>query len=134
MTAQEVIDRLEAPPVPLKNDLLRRNPATASFMHRIGFAKDARELLVLLKKVEASALPEDLKDGVLDYLAARTVSVQVFGEAGTEQNPTMTKNNFAVNHNTKRKINMSATTANVKAIENGHWYQLDGSPCESAKQ
>lgn len=90
MTAQEVIDRMEAPPVPLKNNLLRLNPATSSFMQRIGFAKDAGELLSLLNEVEASALPEALKDGVLDYLAARSVTVQVFGEAGTEQNPTVT--------------------------------------------
>jgi hypothetical protein len=90
MAAQEVIDRMEAPPVPLNNDILRRNPATSSFMQRIGFAKDAGELLLLLNEVEASALPEALKDGVLNYLAARSVSVQVFGEAGTEQNPSMT--------------------------------------------
>ena len=90
MTAEQVIARMEAPPVPLKNDLLRKNPATSSLMHRIGFAKDAGELLALLNEVEASALTEDLKDGVLDYLAARSVSVQCFSESGTEQNPTMT--------------------------------------------
>jgi len=89
-TAEQVLAQMAAPKPMLPNDALRLDPATAPLMRQIGQANTSKTMLDVLDAVENARLTQPQKDGLLDYIAARTASFQIFSAMEQEQKPTMT--------------------------------------------
>jgi hypothetical protein len=84
-SAEQVLASMAAPKPMMPNDALRLDPATAPLMRQIGQADTAKSLLDAMDAVEHAPLNSQQRNGLLDYLAARTATIQIFAGDMAEQ-------------------------------------------------